>query len=110
MGHKGRILYKVKEPRPNVIVCADLTCLLRARIEGWFKDLLIWKRKNKKGGKLRKYLHHIIIEEFAFYIDDDIPSILFLIIVRTFIIVWKAIFGCACWFVVPVMYTSISGT
>ena len=75
MGHKGRILYKVKEPRPNVIVCADLTCLLRARIEGWFKDLLIWKRKNKKGGKLRKYLHHIIIEEFAFYVDDYMPSI-----------------------------------
>jgi len=31
----------------------------------------IYKRKNKKGGKLRKYLHHIIIEEFGFYIDDD---------------------------------------
>jgi len=30
-----------KEPRPNVRVYADLTCLLRARIGGWFKRPLV---------------------------------------------------------------------
>jgi hypothetical protein len=42
----GCVRIQVKEPRPDVKMCEDLTGILRARIEDWFK-----KPKKKEGEK-----------------------------------------------------------